>query len=65
MKVQTIVGIFIFISKENFKLIWVEHENSFMTSGPGYFFSFSKKTKIYNPQLTLVMLNKFRYHAHL
>ena len=35
MKMQTIVGIFIFISRENFMLSRVEHENSFITSGPG------------------------------
>ena len=29
------VGIFIFISRENFMLSWVEHEKSFITSGPG------------------------------
>ena len=27
--------IFIFISRENFMLSWVEHEKSFITSGPG------------------------------
>ena len=30
-----IVGIFIFIHRENFMLIWVEHENGFVTLGPG------------------------------
>ena len=30
----TTVGIFIFISRENFKLSWVEHEKSFITLGP-------------------------------
>ena len=30
-----IVGIFIFISRENFMLSWVEHEKSFITSRPG------------------------------
>ena len=34
MKMPTIVGIFIFISRENFTLSWVEHEKSFITSGP-------------------------------
>ena len=34
MKMPTIVGIFIFISRENFMLSWVEHEKSFMISGP-------------------------------
>ena len=33
MKMPTFVGIFIFISKENFMLSWVEHEKSFITSG--------------------------------
>ena len=30
------VGIFIFISGENFMLSWVEHEKSFITSGPDH-----------------------------
>ena len=34
MKMPTIVGIFIFISIENFMLSWIEHEKSFITSGP-------------------------------
>ena len=34
MKMPTIVGIFIFISKENFMLSWVEHEEGFIISGP-------------------------------
>ena len=34
MKMSTIVGIFIFISRENFMLGWVEHEKSFISSGP-------------------------------
>ena len=32
MKMPTIVGIFVFISRENFMLSWVEHEKSFITS---------------------------------
>ena len=36
MKMPTIVGIFIFISRENFMLNWVEHEKSFITPGPEY-----------------------------
>ena len=36
MKMPTIVGIFIFISRENFLLSWVEDEKSFITSGPGH-----------------------------
>ena len=35
-----IVGIFLFISKENFMLSWDEHEKSFMTLG-----LFSEKNK--------------------
>ena len=34
MKMPTIVGIFISVSRENFMLSGVEHENSFTTSGP-------------------------------
>ena len=35
MKMPTIVGIFIFISRETFMLSWVEHEKFFVTLGPG------------------------------
>ena len=35
MKMPTIVGIFIFVSRENFMLSCVEHEKRFITSGPG------------------------------
>ena len=35
MKMSTIVGIFIFISRENFMLSCVEFEKSFITLGPG------------------------------
>ena len=34
MKMPTIVGIFIFISRENFMHSCVEHEKSFITSRP-------------------------------
>ena len=37
MKMPTIVGIFIFISREKYVLRWVEHEKSFITSGPSMF----------------------------
>ena len=33
-KMPTIVGLFIFNSRENFMLSLVEHEKSFITSGP-------------------------------
>ena len=36
---SAVVGIFIFISRENFMLSRVEHENSFITSSPGYWSS--------------------------
>ena len=35
MKMPTIIGIFIFISRETFMPSRVEHENSFTSSGPG------------------------------
>ena len=35
MKMPTIVGIFIFISRENFMLSRVSMNNFFLTSGPG------------------------------
>ena len=34
VKMPTIVGILTFMSKKNFVLSWVEHEKSFITSGP-------------------------------
>ena len=34
MKMPTIVDTFIIISRENFMLSWIEHEKSFITSGP-------------------------------
>ena len=38
MKMPTIVGIFIFISRENFMLSRVEYEKSFITSEPDKYF---------------------------
>ena len=35
MKMPTVVGIFIFISRENFMLSGVQHEKSFITWKPG------------------------------
>ena len=34
VKMPTIVGILTFVSRKNFMLSWVEHEKSFITSGP-------------------------------
>ena len=34
MKMPTLVGIFIFTSRENFMLSWVEHEKRFITFEP-------------------------------
>ena len=36
VKMPTIVGILIFISRKNFMLNWVEYEKSFITSGPSF-----------------------------
>ena len=36
VKMPTIVGILTFLSRKNFVLSWVEHEKSFITSGPGF-----------------------------
>ena len=36
VKMPTIVGILTFMSRKNFMLCWVEHEKSFITSGPGF-----------------------------
>ena len=36
VKMPTIVGILTFMSRESFMLSGVEHEKSFITSGPGY-----------------------------
>ena len=35
VKMPTIVGILTYMSGKNFMLNWVEHEKSFITSGPG------------------------------
>ena len=35
VRMPTIVGILTFISRINFVRSWVEHENCFITSGPG------------------------------
>ena len=40
VKMPTIVGILTFMSGENFMLNWVEHEKSFITSGPVLFSAF-------------------------
>ena len=34
VKMPTIAGILIFMGRKNFMLSWVEHEKSFITSGP-------------------------------
>ena len=34
VKMPTIVGILTFMSRKNFMVSWVEHEKSFITSGP-------------------------------
>ena len=36
VKMPTIVGILTFMSRKNVMLSWVEHEKSFITSGPGW-----------------------------
>ena len=41
-KMPTTVGIFIFISREDFMLSWVEHEKSLIISGP-VFWEMSEK----------------------
>ena len=50
VKMPTIVGILKFVSRINFVLSWVEHEKSFITSGPGvrqkYFRNFYSKNLI-------------------
>ena len=40
VKMPTIVGILTFMSRKKFMLSWVEHEKSFITSGPGLNFEF-------------------------
>ena len=44
INVKTIVGILTFMSRINFVLRWVEHEKSFITSGPGQLFEIQKET---------------------
>ena len=36
VKMPTIVGILTFMSRINFVLSWLEHEKSFITSGPEF-----------------------------
>ena len=43
------VGIFIFISRENFMLSWVEHEKIFITSGPASGAAQSGNYKFFTP----------------
>ena len=38
VKMPTFVGILTFMSRKIFMLSWVEHEKSFIISGPGYIF---------------------------
>ena len=77
MKKPTVVGIFIFISRENFILSWVEHEKSFITSGPDLSvyaprqlkFYFSVETyalislRIISPQYFLLTPQYFPHHS--
>ena len=46
IKMPTIVGILIFISRKNFMLNWVECEKCFITSGPGHRFFQRKPTSV-------------------
>ena len=39
MKMPTFVGVFIFISRENFMLSWVEYKKRFITSEPGNYYN--------------------------
>ena len=52
MKMPTIVGIFILISRENFMLSYVEHEKRLITSGSDFrqedFFKFSVTKSIFS-----------------
>ena len=56
VKMPTIVGILTFMSGKNFMLSWVEHEKSFITSGPDlwkiqveFYFLLNRKFIIYSP----------------
>ena len=46
MKMPIIVGIFIFISRGNFMLSWVEHERSFITLDSGLIYGFKAQKNI-------------------
>ena len=53
MKMPTIVGIFIFISRENFMFSRVKHEKSFITLGPERFCTIlQKETTFLDRKLT-------------
>ena len=56
IKMPTIVGILIFISRKIFLLTWVEHEKSFITSGPAAVVNW------YRPELAWYYLRCFRFN---
>ena len=47
VKMPTIVGILTFMSRINFVLSLVEHEESFITSGPGHLIGFGMNQLIF------------------
>ena len=66
MKMPTVVGIFIFISRENFMLSCVEHEKGFLTSGPGkYYFLIPPSKHVVGPREKRLrrVLKSYLYHT--
>ena len=43
-RISSFVGILVFMNGWNFMLIWVEHEKSFITSGPVLFYGVISKS---------------------
>ena len=64
VKMPTIVGILTFMSRKNLILNWVEHEKSFITSGPGLVYrTVSQLLLLSNPQRSVIWTTCFAYTA--
>ena len=57
MKMPTIVGIFILISRDNFMVSWIEHEKCFITSEPGpLLFAYAHKIPFRKARLFIITI---------
>ena len=63
VKMPTIVGILIFMSRINLMLSWVEHEKSFITSGPVLLVSLTVKVKV--PPIIIYFLLNIVWHIYI